>query len=189
MSDNSAWLIGVQVLDGVGAGIFGALTPLVIADVMRGTGRSSLAQGADATAQGIGASLSGLLAGVVVDRFGYTTTFLTPGAAAAIALIVFTTGMPETANRNEREVQWPIADVTRAGMIRDKFAQSVVRQGWESDFRKSGVSGGIGVGDARLSVHNPMILQSALASANLAIFRCTNLERLNPCPTLDRGPV
>jgi MFS family permease len=37
-SDNSFWLIGVQVLDGVGAGIFGALTPLVIADIMRGTG-------------------------------------------------------------------------------------------------------------------------------------------------------
>jgi len=48
-SDNSFWLIGVQILDGVGAGIFGALTPLVIADIMRGTGRYNLAQGAIAT--------------------------------------------------------------------------------------------------------------------------------------------
>lgn len=98
LSDNSAWLIGVQVLDGVGAGIFGALTPLVIADIMRGTGRYNLAQGAIATVQGIGASLSGLLAGVVVDHFGYTAAFLTLGAAAAIAVIVFAIGMPETAN-------------------------------------------------------------------------------------------
>ena len=45
-SGNSFWLIGVQVLDGVGAGIFGALTPLVVADIMRGTGRYNLAQGA-----------------------------------------------------------------------------------------------------------------------------------------------
>ena len=37
------WLIGVQLLDGIGAGIFGALTPLVIADIMRGTGRYNLA--------------------------------------------------------------------------------------------------------------------------------------------------
>jgi MFS family permease len=59
-SDNSFWLIGVQVLDGVGAGIFGALAPLVIADIMRGTGRYNLALGAIATVQGIGASLSGL---------------------------------------------------------------------------------------------------------------------------------
>jgi MFS family permease len=96
VSDNSCWLIGVQLLDGVGAGIFGALTPLVIADIMRGTGRYNLAQGGIATVQGIGASLSGLVAGVIVDRFGYSAAFLTLAAAAAVALIVFTLAMPET---------------------------------------------------------------------------------------------
>jgi MFS family permease len=96
-SDNSFWLVGVQLLDGVGAGIFGALTPLVIADIMRGTGRYNLAQGAIATVQGIGASLSGLAAGVIVDRFGYSAAFLTLGAAALVALIVFALRMPETA--------------------------------------------------------------------------------------------
>lgn len=33
LSDNAFWLIGVQLLDGVDAGIYGALTPLVIAGV------------------------------------------------------------------------------------------------------------------------------------------------------------
>jgi MFS family permease len=99
LSDNSFWLIGVQVLDGVGAGIFGALTPLVIADIMRGTGRYNLAQGAIATVQGIGASLSGLAAGVIVDRFGYSAAFLAAGGAALLALIVFALRMPETAER------------------------------------------------------------------------------------------
>jgi hypothetical protein len=42
------------LLDGVGAGIFGAITPLVIADLMRGTGRYKVAQGAVATVQGVG---------------------------------------------------------------------------------------------------------------------------------------
>jgi MFS family permease len=92
-SDNSFWLIGVQVLDGIGAGIFGALTPLVIADIMRGTGRYNLAQGAIATVQGIGASLSGLAAGVIVDHLGYSAAFLA-------ALIVFALRMPETAETN-----------------------------------------------------------------------------------------
>jgi MFS family permease len=96
-SDSSFWLIGVQLLDGVGAGVFGALTPLVIADIMRGTGRYNLALGAIATMQGIGAALSGLAAGVIVDHFGYSAAFLTLGAAAAVALIVFALGMPETA--------------------------------------------------------------------------------------------
>lgn len=99
-SDNSFWLVGVQVLDGVGAGIFGALTPLVVADIMRGTGRYNLALGAIATAQGVGASLSGLAAGEIVDHFGYDATFLALGAAALVALIVFALGMPETANSN-----------------------------------------------------------------------------------------
>jgi len=99
LSDNSFWLIGVQLLDGVGAGVFGALTPLVIADIMRGTGRYNLAQGAIATVQGIGASLSGLAAGVIVDHFGYNSAFLALAAAAAAALTVFTLGMPETADR------------------------------------------------------------------------------------------
>jgi predicted MFS family arabinose efflux permease len=99
LSDNSFWLIGVQVLDGVGAGIFGALTPLVIADIMRGTGRYNLAQGAIATVQGIGASLSGLAAGVIVDHFGYSAAFLSAGAAAVVALGVFALRMPETADR------------------------------------------------------------------------------------------
>jgi MFS family permease len=97
LSDNSVWLIGVQVLDGVGAGIFGALTPLVIADIMRGTGRYNLAQGAIATVQGIGASLSGLAAGVIVDHFGYSAAFLAAGSAAFVALVVFALQMPETA--------------------------------------------------------------------------------------------
>ncbi len=96
-SDNSFWLVGVQLLDGVGAGVFGALTPLVIADIMRGTGRYNLAQGAIATVQGIGASLSGLAAGVIVDHFGYSAAFLAAGAAAGTALAVFALQMPETA--------------------------------------------------------------------------------------------
>ncbi|HXA24334.1 MAG TPA: MFS transporter [Acetobacteraceae bacterium] len=100
-SDNSFWLIGVQLLDGIGAGIFGTLTPLVIADIMRGTGRYNLAQGAIATVQGIGASLSGLAAGVIVDRYGYTVTFLSLGAIAAVAVIVFAIGMRETANQEQ----------------------------------------------------------------------------------------
>ncbi|HZC97171.1 MAG TPA: MFS transporter [Bradyrhizobium sp.] len=99
LSDNSFWLIGVQLLDGIGAGIFGALTPLVVADIMRGTGRYNLALGAIATMQGIGASLSGLAAGVIVDHFGYSAAFLTSGAAALVALIFFALAMPETAER------------------------------------------------------------------------------------------
>jgi MFS family permease len=101
LSNDSAWLISVQLLDGVGAGIFGALTPLVLADLMRGTGRYNMAQGAVATVQGIGASTSGLVAGEIVDHFGYSAAFLTSGAAAVIALSVLAIAMPETAPKGD----------------------------------------------------------------------------------------
>ncbi|MBV8524553.1 MAG: MFS transporter, partial [Acetobacteraceae bacterium] len=97
LSNNSFWLVGVQLLDGVGAGIFGALAPLVVADVMRGTGRYNAAQGLVATVQGIGASVSGFFAGIIVDHAGYSTAFLSLGAAAAMAFAVFLVAMPETA--------------------------------------------------------------------------------------------
>ena len=46
LSDSPAWLVGVQLLDGVGAGIYGAIFPIIVADLMRGTGRFNMAQGA-----------------------------------------------------------------------------------------------------------------------------------------------
>ncbi len=103
LSNDSAWLIAVQLLDGVGAGIWGVLTPLVVADVMSGTGRYNFALGVVATAQGIGASLSGLAAGLVVDHFGCDAAFVIAAAVAFLALAVLGLAMPETRGgaRNE----------------------------------------------------------------------------------------
>ncbi len=97
-SDNSAWLIAVQLLDGVGAGIFGVITPLLIADLMRGTGRYNVAQGAVATLQGIGASCSGVVAGVIVDRAGYSAAFLGAALVAAVAFVVLLAWLPESSS-------------------------------------------------------------------------------------------
>jgi len=89
-------LVAIAINGIIGAGIFGALTPLIVADLMRGTGRYNLALGAVATVQGIGASLSGLSAGLIVDHFGYGIAFLTSGAVAGIALVFLLLVMPET---------------------------------------------------------------------------------------------
>ena len=89
LSDKAAWLVGVQLLDGIGAGIFGAIYPVIVADLMRNTGRFNLAQGVIITALGIGAALSTSLAGFVVVNAGYSAAFLTLGAIAAIGFIVF----------------------------------------------------------------------------------------------------
>jgi MFS family permease len=95
-SDNPYWLVGVQLLDGVGAGIYGAIFPIVIADLMRGTGRFNVAQGAIITAQSVGAALSTTLAGLVVVHAGYSAAFVTLGGVAAAGALVFLFAMPET---------------------------------------------------------------------------------------------
>jgi MFS family permease len=97
LSDNSAWLVGVQLLDGVGAGVLSVLTPLVVADFTRGAGRYNFALGAVTTAQGIGASLSGLASGVIVDRLGFSAAFLECAAAATVALAALWLFVPESA--------------------------------------------------------------------------------------------
>ncbi|WP_376092557.1 MFS transporter [Roseomonas sp. CCTCC AB2023176] len=96
VSDAPWWLLGVQALDGVGAGIFGALFPVVIADLTRGTGRFNVSQGAVATAQGLGAALSASLAGQVIVHAGYSAAFATLGAVAAVGFVGYLLLMPET---------------------------------------------------------------------------------------------
>jgi MFS family permease len=98
-SDNSYWLVGVQLLDGVGAGIYGAIFPIVVADLMRGTGRFNVAQGAIITAQSVGAALSTTLAGLLVVHAGYSAAFITLGGVAAVGAVVFLFAMPETRQR------------------------------------------------------------------------------------------
>jgi hypothetical protein len=51
------FLVGVQLMDGIGAAIFGVVSVLVIADLTSGTGRFNFTQGVVATATGLGASL------------------------------------------------------------------------------------------------------------------------------------
>ena len=96
LSDNPWWLLTVQSMDGVGAGLYGALMPIIVADLTRGTGRYNVSLGGVATAQGVGASLSNALAGVIVVQAGYSTAFLTLAGIAVAGLALFWLAMPET---------------------------------------------------------------------------------------------
>ncbi len=89
-------VVGIQLLDGVAAGIFGVVSVLIASDLMRGTGRFNLAQGLTALAVGIGAGLSNATAGYVVQWFGYPTGFLYLAGIAVCALAFFALLMPET---------------------------------------------------------------------------------------------
>lgn len=101
LSDDRSWLIGVQLLDGVGAGILSALVPLVLADLMRGTGRYNASQGFVATAQGAGAAISNAIAGLIVVEAGYGAAFIALAGVALLAFLILLLAMPETRSRRE----------------------------------------------------------------------------------------
>jgi MFS family permease len=84
----------VQVLDGIAAGAMDALLPLILVDIMRGTGRYSLSRGFVGTIQGIGGSLSNAVAGSIVVWAGYDPAFLLLALVAAAAFLVIVLGMP-----------------------------------------------------------------------------------------------
>ena len=100
LGDDAAWLLFVQLLDGIGAGIFGALFPVVVAALTRGSGRFNVAQGAVATVQGLGGALSATLAGALIVAGGYDLAFLVLAGIAAAGLLVYLLAMPETARRS-----------------------------------------------------------------------------------------
>jgi MFS family permease len=95
-TNDTALLVAIQILDGVGAGIFGVVSVLVIADLTQGTGRFNLTLGAVTTAVGIGASLSQVIAGSIVHHFSPNAGFLFLAAIAAAAFSILFFFMPET---------------------------------------------------------------------------------------------
>ena len=96
LSSDPYWLVAVQMLDGIGAGIFGALFPVIVKDLTQGTGRFNVSLGALSTVFGLGAALSSSLAGFVVQQAGYNAAFLTLAGVAAAALALLWLAMPET---------------------------------------------------------------------------------------------
>ena len=96
MVRNPHALVAIQILDGVGAGIFGVVSVIVVADLARGTGRFNFIQGAINTGVSIGASISNLMTGFIVKRSGYNSGFVVLAIIAAVALASLLFAMPET---------------------------------------------------------------------------------------------
>lgn len=109
LSNDPYWLVAVQMLDGIGAGIFGALFPVIVKDLTQGTGRFNVSLGALSTVFGLGAALSNSLAGFVVQQAGYNAAFLTLAGVAAVALTLLWLAMPETLEKPSFERHTTVA--------------------------------------------------------------------------------
>jgi MFS family permease len=96
VSANSNFIVAVESLDGIGTGISGVITILVVADLAKGSGRFNALSGVMQSALGIGAFLGNLLAGAAAKRFGFPPAFWGLAAVALAGMILFLLAMPET---------------------------------------------------------------------------------------------
>lgn len=93
------WVIGFQILDGIGSGLFDVLLPLVLYGAVRGSGRYNMARGLIGTIQGIGGASSYALAGSIVVWAGYSVAFAVLSGIASAAFLLMLVAMPEIVPR------------------------------------------------------------------------------------------
>lgn len=82
-------VVPVQMLDGIGGGVIGIVTPVIVERLLSGTGRFNVGLAAVMTVQGIGASLSNVVAGWMVTEGGYSASHFLGGGVALLAVGLF----------------------------------------------------------------------------------------------------
>ena len=92
----NALILSTQVLDGVGAGVFGTMYILVTSDLSGGTGRFSLTLGITTAAMSIGGTVSGYLGEALAEDLGYKAAFVILGIMACVPAVMYLFFMPET---------------------------------------------------------------------------------------------
>ena len=102
MVDDPYGMVAIQLLDGIGAGLFDVLLPLVLYGAVLGSGRYNAARGLIGTIQGVGGASSYVIAGSLVVWGGYSVAFAVLAGVGLAALILMLAAMPETVPRGRR---------------------------------------------------------------------------------------
>jgi MFS family permease len=89
-------LVPVQVLEGAASAAYGVLVPLIIADITRNTGRTSLGLGLVGLAGTLGAALSTALAGTIATTLSPQAAYITLTIFGLLALATCALALPET---------------------------------------------------------------------------------------------
>ena len=99
----SPWyLVAGQIPGGLTAAVLGIMTPLVVADIARGSGRYNLAQGAAGLTTALGAAVSTAISGYVAQLLGYAVGFVVVGIFGLLGFAAIFFLFPETAAHRQR---------------------------------------------------------------------------------------
>jgi MFS family permease len=91
-------LVGLQLLDGIGAGIYGVAIVSMSADLTRGKGGFNTLMGLFATALAVGGVLGPLVTGVLIQHLGFVMMFVLFATLAVAGAVWFQLMVPETAH-------------------------------------------------------------------------------------------
>jgi len=87
---NSPWaLVSTQTLEGIGAGVYDVMIPIVVQKMTKGSGRFGFAFGFIVAMWRIGHGCSVLLGESLAQSFGYVASFTTLGVIGFLNLVVF----------------------------------------------------------------------------------------------------
>lgn len=89
-------ILSTQILDGVGAGVFGTMYILVTSDIAGGTGRFSMALGSTTAAASIGGTVSGYLGEALAQDLGYQEAYSILMLLSLVPAFLYFFAMPET---------------------------------------------------------------------------------------------
>ncbi len=101
-------LVGLQCLDGIGAGIYGVVIVSMSADLTRGKGGFNTLMGLFATALAVGGVVGPLITGELIQHLGFGKMFVTFAAIAAVGAIWFQRFVPETSTTGRNAETSPI---------------------------------------------------------------------------------
>ncbi|MHB8542686.1 MAG: MFS transporter [Leptospirales bacterium] len=95
ITTNTDLLLATQVLDGVAAGIYGVVVPLIVSDLTRGKKGFNMLMGLSQIAMAVGAIIGPMIQGVSVGEVGFRFAFLVFAGVASLGAILFFHFMPE----------------------------------------------------------------------------------------------
>lgn len=93
--------LSTQILDGVGAGVFGTMYILVTSDISGGTGRFGLTLGLTTAAMSIGGTVSGYIGQAFAEDYGYLQAFWILCVMSTVPALLYFFCMPETLAQTE----------------------------------------------------------------------------------------
>jgi len=87
-------ILSTQVLDGIGAGVFGTMYVIVTSDLSGGTGHFSLILGITTAAMSIGGTISGYVGQALAQDIGYRKAFIILGFLSLFPVVLYYFLMP-----------------------------------------------------------------------------------------------